>query len=50
MALGDEGSAVWLGLRGVRAALNAYDGRAQQTSLRDAVAAHLDLHSDFARA
>jgi len=47
--LGDEGSAVWLGLRGVRAALNAYDGRGPATSLRDAVAAHLDLHSDFAQ-
>lgn len=47
--LGDEGSAVWLGLRGVQAALNAYDGRWPVTSLRAAVARHFDLHDDFAQ-
>jgi len=47
--LGDEGSAVWLGLRGVQAALNAYDGRGPATSLRDAVAEHLSLADDFAQ-
>jgi len=45
--LGDEGSAVWLGLRGVQAALNAYDGRGPASALRDAVARHFDLHADF---
>jgi N-acetylglucosamine kinase-like BadF-type ATPase len=47
--LGDEGSAVWLGLRGVQAALNAYDGRGPATSVRDAVAEHFGLHDDFAQ-
>src|SRR5262249_40908935 len=47
--LGDEGSAVWLGLRGVRAALNDYDGRGPQTALRDAVAGHFALRDDFAQ-
>ncbi len=41
--LGDEGSAVWLGLRGVRAALDAYDGRGPATRLRDDIAAHLGV-------
>ena len=36
--LGDEGSAVWLGLRGVRAALDAGDGRGAPTRLRDDLA------------
>jgi N-acetylglucosamine kinase-like BadF-type ATPase len=31
--LGDQGSAVWLGLRGVRAALDAWDGRGATTRL-----------------
>ncbi len=49
--LGDEGSAVWLGLRGVRAALDAYDGRGPATRLREDVAEHLDVSrdSDFAQ-
>lgn len=37
--LGDEGSAVWLGLRGVRAALDAQDGRGPATSLLPELAA-----------
>ncbi len=49
--LGDEGSAVWLGLRGVRAALDAYDGRGPSTRLRDDVAEHLGVphDADFAQ-
>ena len=47
--LGDEGSAVWLGLRGVQAALNAYDGRGPTTALLDAVAGHFALRDDFAQ-
>jgi glucosamine kinase len=38
--LGDEGSAVWLGLRGVRAALAAWDGRGEETRLRADLAAY----------
>jgi N-acetylglucosamine kinase-like BadF-type ATPase len=38
--LGDEGSAVWLGLRGARAALAAQDGRGAPTRLSTDVAAH----------
>ena len=37
--LGDEGSAVWLGLGGVRAALDAFDGRGAPTRLLDDLAA-----------
>jgi N-acetylglucosamine kinase-like BadF-type ATPase len=37
--LGDEGSAVWLGLRGVRAALDAADGRGPATRLLGDLAA-----------
>lgn len=35
--LGDEGSGVWIGLEGLRAALRALDGRGQQTSLASEV-------------
>lgn len=35
--LGDEGSAVWLGVEGVKAALAAGDGRGEPTSLADAI-------------
>lgn len=35
--LGDEGSAVWLGREGVRAALAACDGRGEPTTLADAI-------------
>lgn len=35
--LGDEGSAVWLGREGVRAALAAGDGRGEPTSLAEAI-------------
>ena len=34
--LGDEGSAVWIGIRGLRAALAALDGRGTPTTLVDA--------------
>jgi N-acetylglucosamine kinase-like BadF-type ATPase len=47
--LGDEGSAVWLGLRGLRAALDAYDGRGPATALLDAFADHFGLRDDFAQ-
>ncbi|RCV51693.1 BadF/BadG/BcrA/BcrD ATPase family protein [Marinitenerispora sediminis] len=36
--LGDEGSAVWIGLAGLRAALAAIDGRGPATVLRDRLA------------
>jgi N-acetylglucosamine kinase-like BadF-type ATPase len=35
--VGDEGSAVWLGREGVRAALAAYDGRGASTTLADTI-------------
>lgn len=35
--LGDEGSAVWLGREGIRAALAAGDGRGEPTGLADAI-------------
>jgi N-acetylglucosamine kinase-like BadF-type ATPase len=41
--LGDEGSAVWLGLRGVRAALDAHDGRGPATRLQGDLAAHFEV-------
>jgi glucosamine kinase len=41
--LGDEGSAVWLALRGLRAALDAEDGRGPATRLGDDLRAHLGL-------
>lgn len=44
--LGDEGSAVWLGLAGVRSALHAYDGRGRATRLVTDIARHLDVDPD----
>jgi N-acetylglucosamine kinase-like BadF-type ATPase len=44
--LGDEGSAVWLGLRGVRAALDAQDGRGAPTRLHADLAGHFGLDHD----
>lgn len=44
--LGDEGSAVWLGLRGARAALDAYDGRGPATRLRADIAAYFGADPD----
>lgn len=41
--VGDEGSAVWLGVEAVRAALLALDGRGPETSLRDMVTAALEV-------
>lgn len=41
--LGDQGSAAWLGLRGVRAVLDAHDGRGPDTRLRADLTAHLGL-------
>lgn len=39
---GDEGSGYWLGIAGLRAAVNAADGRGEPTALVDAFAAYLD--------
>jgi N-acetylglucosamine kinase-like BadF-type ATPase len=44
--VGDEGSAVWLGIEGVRAALLALDGRGPRTSLTELVANELDVPTD----
>ncbi len=44
--LGDEGSAVWLGLHGVRAALAAWDGRGEATRLRADIAAYFAAEPD----
>ncbi|XVU28281.1 BadF/BadG/BcrA/BcrD ATPase family protein [Actinoplanes sp. CA-054009] len=44
--LGDEGSAVWIGIRALRAALAALDGRGEWTSLVGA--AHLHLSAENA--
>jgi glucosamine kinase len=41
--LGDEGSAVWIGVRALRAALAALDGRGEPTALVAAVCARLDV-------
>ncbi|WP_046468451.1 N-acetylglucosamine kinase [Allosalinactinospora lopnorensis] len=41
--LGDEGSAVWIALRGLRAVLAALDGRGRPTVLCDRLAAALEL-------
>ncbi|QBI53002.1 N-acetylglucosamine kinase [Streptomonospora litoralis] len=41
--LSDEGSAVWLGLSGLRAALAAIDGRGRPTSLCERLAARLEV-------
>lgn len=41
--VGDEGSAVWLGIEAVRAALRSMDGRGPTTTLIDAVVQEFDL-------
>ncbi|RNL85551.1 N-acetylglucosamine kinase [Halostreptopolyspora alba] len=41
--LGDEGSAVWIALRGLRAVLAALDGRGRSTALRERLAAALEV-------
>lgn len=41
--VGDEGSAVWLGIEGIRAALMALDGRRQHTVLAETVPAALGV-------
>jgi N-acetylglucosamine kinase-like BadF-type ATPase len=44
--LGDEGSAVWLGLNALRAVLKALDGRGPETALTRPIAADLDTQAD----
>jgi len=45
--LGDEGSAHWIGLEGLRAVVRAHDGRGQATALTEALLPHLGLpHAD----
>jgi glucosamine kinase len=44
--LGDEGSAVWLGLNGLRAVLEALDGRGPHTALTERIAADLAVAAD----
>jgi len=44
--VGDEGSAVWLGIEGVRAALLDLDGRGPRTSLTEAVTSALAVPTD----
>ena len=41
--LGDEGSAVWIGVEALRAVLRASDGRAEQTSLTKALPSYLEV-------
>ena len=41
--LGDEGSGFWIGVRAVRAALRASDGRGPATALAGAVREHFDI-------
>lgn len=41
--VGDEGSAVWLGIEGIRAALMALDGRGQHTVLTETIPAALGV-------
>lgn len=43
--LGDEGGAYYLAIQGMQAALKAYDGRLQSTSLQDKFIQHLQLKS-----
>jgi N-acetylglucosamine kinase-like BadF-type ATPase len=43
--LGDEGSAVWLGLEGIRAALRAHDGRGPHSLLAETVPSALGIAS-----
>jgi len=44
--LGDEGSAVWIGVRALRAVLAALDGRGEPTALLDAACAHFGIRPD----
>lgn len=45
--LGDEGSAHWIGLEALRAAVRAHDGRGPGTALADRLLSHLGLpHAD----
>lgn len=41
--LADEGSAYWIGLEGLRAAMRAYDGRGESTALLEAMLRHYRL-------
>lgn len=41
--LADEGSAYWIGLEGLRAAMRAYDGRGEPTALLEAMVRHYRL-------
>ncbi|MGC8959791.1 MAG: BadF/BadG/BcrA/BcrD ATPase family protein [Chloroflexia bacterium] len=41
--LADEGSAYWIGLEGLRAAMRAYDGRGEATALLEAMVRHYRL-------
>jgi N-acetylglucosamine kinase len=41
--LGDEGSAYWIGLEGLRAVFRAHDGRGPATVLTDTLLKHLDV-------
>jgi len=43
--LGDEGSAHWIGLEGLRAVVRAHDGRGPDTALADRLLSHLGLPS-----
>ncbi|MEU7904905.1 BadF/BadG/BcrA/BcrD ATPase family protein [Actinoplanes sp. NPDC049118] len=47
--LGDEGSAVWIGVRALRAVLAALDGRGAPTTLVDAARAHFTLEPGSCR-
>ncbi|MEV6304300.1 BadF/BadG/BcrA/BcrD ATPase family protein, partial [Actinoplanes sp. NPDC051861] len=44
--LGDEGSAVWIGVRALRACLAALDGRGEPTALVDAARHHFMIKAD----
>ena len=44
--LGDEGSAVWIGVRALRAVLAGLDGRGQSTSLTDALLRYFGVKVD----
>jgi N-acetylmuramic acid 6-phosphate etherase len=41
--VGDEGSAYWIGVEGLRAAARAHDGRGPATALEDLLVSHLGL-------
>ncbi len=43
--LGDEGSAYYIAVSGMRAALRAYDGRSEPTTLQERIIEHLGLSS-----